>query len=284
MITIVQALKDATIVLKKDHRNLSPRLDCEVLLASLLHVDRSFFLIHGNERIDKEIYFEYQHYIHRRSQGEPVAYIIQKQEFMGLEFYVDQRVLIPRADTEILVETVIELCQNTKDQAVHILDVGTGSGVIGLSVANYVPWSKVVLLDISRDALDVAKLNAKTLHIDNVQFILGDCLGGIAANKFHFILSNPPYISTDDIPKLQREIQKFEPHIALDGGRDGLSYYRRIVRESKEYLLSGGTVVFEIGYDQGEEVMDLFNREGFKAMEKIKDLAGHDRVIMAKWA
>ncbi len=274
---ISQVLNKAVLQLK-EYNKPSPRLDAEVILANLLKVERLYFILNRDEEIEDGVVHEYKNLIQRRCKGEPVAYIVGHQEFMGLDFTVNKDVLIPRADTEILVEYVIEFIKQGRD-SINILDIGTGSGAIGLSIASQFPQCQVTLVDISPRALEVAKENAKRLNIQNPQFALSDCFKNIK-DKYDIIVSNPPYIPAMDIEDLQIEVSTYEPRGALDGGLDGLDFYRTITRCARDYLLKDGLLAFEIGYDQGAAVMGLLEENGYSDVKKIKDLGGNDRVVV----
>ena len=209
--------------------------------------------------------------------GRPLQYITNKQEFMGLDFYVDENVLIPQPDTEILVEEVINACKSFDD--VYVLDICTGSGAIGISIAKNVNDATVTLSDISNKALEIAKKNAKQNDV-NVSFIESDMFEKISG-KFDIIASNPPYIKTAVINELPKDVQN-EPHLALDGGEDGLDFYRILVEKSKEYLNNGGMLIMEIGYDQKEDVEKLLVDSGYSDVYSKKDLSGNDRIVVAK--
>lgn len=273
---IYQVLNEAVLQLK-EYNKPSPRLDAEVILASLLKVERLYFILNKDREIDDRLIEQYKELINRRCKGEPVAYIVGHQEFMGLEFIVNKDVLIPRPDTEILVEYIMEFVKQRKEN-VNILDIGCGSGAIGLSIASQFSESRITLVDISREALEVAKQNAKRLNIANAQFVLSDCFENIN-EMYHIIVSNPPYIPAADIDNLQIEVSTYEPRGALDGGLDGLDFYRRIIREAKNYLQKDGLLAFEIGYDQGDAVMSLLEENGYSNVKKMKDLGGNDRVV-----
>ena len=276
---INQVLYQAVLELK-EKGNASPRLDAEIILAHLLDVDRIFLLVNKDQELDKSMVEKYKELISRRGKGEPVAYITGHKEFMGLDFIVNKHVLVPRPDTEVLVEYIAEyIYTNQSGQRLNILDLGTGSGAIGLSIASMFPHSKVSLIDISRNALEVAKENAIQLDIANVQFILSDCFENVH-EKYHIIVSNPPYIPAKDIDGLQIEVSIHEPRKALDGGLDGLDFYRRITIEAREHLLNGGLLAFEIGYNQADEVKKLFKENGYLDVLVLKDLGGHDRVVV----
>lgn len=215
-------------------------------------------------------------YVKRRISGEPLQYILGTQEFMGIEFEVAKEVLIPRADTETLVEAVLT---HLAKKGASVLDIGSGSGCVGLSVAYH---NKRVLLrgiDVSDYALALSKRNAKRLGLaDRTDFVRADILTDNLAGKYDVIVSNPPYIRTDVIPTLMDEVQFFEPHLALDGGEDGLKFYRVITEKATKLLNEKGLLAFEIGYDQGVAVSAMMS-EKFDSVQVIKDLAGNDRVV-----
>lgn len=212
----------------------------------------------------------------RRINGEPLQYILGTEEFMGIEFEVAKDVLIPRADTETLVETVLK---HLNKNGATLLDIGCGSGCVGLSIA-YLN-SRVCLrgVDISDSALKLSKRNAKKLGLsERAEFVKADILSDSLPGKYDVIVSNPPYIRTDVIPTLMREVQFYEPHLALDGGGDGLKFYRAITEKAPRLLNEKGLLAFEIGFDQGEEVCELM-KKSFDNVKVIKDLAGNDRVV-----
>lgn len=214
----------------------------------------------------------------------PIQYITNHQEFMKLDFYVDENVLIPQPDTEILVEEVLKYVdQNlkTNNHTIKILDICTGSGAIAISLAKYIENSEVTATDISNKAIQIAKLNAeKNLVHKKINFIESDMFTNIPLEHYDIIVSNPPYIETSIIPTLSKEVQK-EPHIALDGGVDGLDFYKTIIDNSTHYLNTDGKVFLEIGYNQKQSLFDLINKSyPNKIPECIKDLSGNDRVII----
>lgn len=213
--------------------------------------------------------------IKRRLSGEPLQYITGTAEFMGLEFEVNPYTLIPRQDTETLVESVIKLA---KDGA-KILDIGTGSGCIGISLAKYIKGAEVTLADISEGALKNAKKNAELNNV-KVRCVRLDILNEIPEGKFDIIVSNPPYIETDIIKGLSKDVRDYEPLSALDGGADGLVFYRRITEIAPELLNGGGILAYEIGYNQGESAANIV-RDKFGNAQVIKDLCSNDRVIIA---
>lgn len=269
----------------------TPLLDAQLILCYTLNVDKLYIYTHRDDKVSDEAVDKFFEFINRRKEGYPIQYIIGRQEFMGLNFNVAEGVLVPRPDTEILVEKVIEIVNNSflKDKKrVNIVDIGTGSGAIALSLAYYLKNAFVYSIDISKKALEVAVKNCKKFEVqDRVLFLEGDLFKPLSTlnveNNIDIIVSNPPYIPTDEIEELQIEVSKYEPRIALDGGKDGLDYYREIVKGLSKYLTNHGVVAFEIGYNQGQDVKKFLEDSGlFKKIEIIKDLAGHDRVVVGE--
>lgn len=219
----------------------------------------------------------------KRRRRIPLAQILGRQSFYGLDFFVNEDVLIPRADTECLVDLVLEdyadLAKQAGSSSLNILDLCTGSGCIGISVAKHLPYQELLLVDLSEKALVVAKKNAEKHLGENVTLLQSDLLTGVQGKKFSLLLSNPPYIVSRVIPGLDREVSEYEPKLALDGGEDGLVFYRRIAKEAKAVLLPGARLYLEIGYDQGESVKDIFQKEGYEAVEVFPDLSGNPRVL-----
>ena len=219
----------------------------------------------------------------KRRRRIPLAQILGRQSFYGLDFFVNEDVLIPRADTECLVDLVLEdyadLAKQAGYSSLKILDLCTGSGCIGISVAKHLPYQELLLVDFSEKALAVAKKNAEKHLGENVTLLQSDLLTEVRGKKFSLLLSNPPYIVSRVIPGLDREVSEYEPKMALDGGEDGLVFYRRIAREAKAVLLPGARLYLEIGYDQGESVKDIFQKEGYEAVEVFPDLSGNPRVL-----
>lgn len=219
----------------------------------------------------------------KRRRRIPLAQILGRQSFYGLDFFVNEDVLIPRADTECLVDLVLEdyadLAKQAGSSSLNILDLCTGSGCIGISVAKHLPYQELLLVDLSEKAFAVAKKNAEKHLGENVTLLQSDLLTGVQGKKFSLLLSNPPYIVSRVIPGLEREVSEYEPKMALDGGEDGLAFYRRIAKEAKAVLLPGARLYLEIGYDQGESVKDIFQKEGYEAVEVFPDFAGNPRVL-----
>lgn len=266
-------------------------LDARLLLEYICHTNRNDLLVHGDREVSPEDVEKYLAWIDKRATHVPLQHITGVQEFMGLEFDVNEHVLIPRQDTEILVEEILkDLHDGTR-----ILDMCTGSGCILISLLNYSNDCEGVGVDISAEALEVAKENASKLlsqKQDDTKFSfvesdLFSCfdksvLNGESVDKFDIIVSNPPYIRSDVIPTLMEEVRLHEPIGALDGTEDGLFFYRKITKQSKDYLQNGGKLFYEIGYDQGDAVKDIMETAGFLDVKVIKDFAGLDRVVYGR--
>ena len=273
-------------ILKKEINNLKQNnienstLKAKILLANILNVKKEYLLIHSEEEVKQEDKIKYENCIKELIKGKPLQYITNKQEFMGLNFYVDENVLIPQPDTEILVEKAIEIAETTQKN--KILDMCTGSGCIAISLAKNINNVQITAVDISNSALNVANKNAINNNVENkIKFINSDMFNNIE-EKFDIIVSNPPYIETETINKLEIEVQN-EPHVALDGGIDGLKFYKIIANNAFEYLNENGYLLLEIGYNQQKSVTQLLQDTGkYKNIETIKDLGGNYRVVIAR--
>ena len=251
-------------------------LDAWYLLQMVCKIERSYYYVHGEEDITQDAQKEYEIAVQKRAEHIPLQYIIGEQEFMGLRFKVNSNVLIPRQDTETLVEQVLKIVK----PGMKVLDLCTGSGCVLISVLKNAPELTGMGSDISKTALLVAKENAK-LHEVDAEWVRSDLFDNIT-ETFDVIMANPPYIPTGEILSLMPEVRDFEPENALDGGADGLDFYRKIAGQVKDYLNPGGYVYMEIGYDQGEAVSELMRNAGFTEVEVIKDLARNDRVVKGK--
>lgn len=251
-------------------------LDAWYLLQMVCKIERSYYYVHGEEDITQDAQKEYEIAVQKRAEHIPLQYIIGEQEFMGLRFKVNSNVLIPRQDTETLVEQVLKIVK----PGMKVLDLCTGSGCVLISVLKNAPELTGMGSDISKTALLVAKENAK-LHEVDAEWVRSDLFDNIT-ETFDVIMANPPYIPTGEILSLMPEVRDFEPENALDGGADGLDFYRKIAGQVKDYLNPGGYVYMEIGYNQGEAVSELMRNAGFTEVEVIKDLARNDRVVKGK--
>ena len=249
------------------------KIDAWLLLEKVCRIDRSFYYLHMEEELSEEQVHEYEIALKKRAERVPLQYIEGETEFMGLRFKVNSNVLIPRQDTETLVEEALKVVE----PGMRVLDMCTGSGCIIISILHNACDVTGMAVDISKQALNVAKENAKMNEVA-VLFERSDMFDNVTGN-FDVIVSNPPYIPTVVIPKLMPEVRDFEPMDALDGKEDGLYFYRRIADECKKYLNPGGRILVEIGYDQGEAVSELFAQAGLSDVKVIKDLAKNDRVV-----
>ena len=292
-------------------------LEVRLLLQESFSLNTASYLLRKQELLCKtgieqteilqKLHSFYENFEKRRKRI-PLAQILGRQSFYGLDFFVNEDVLIPRADTECLVDLVLEdyaelakqgektyaekrnsehvsnkhedtVENEANSSSLNILDLCTGSGCIGISVAKHLPYQELLLVDLSEKALAMAKKNAEKHLGENVTLLQSDLLTGVRGKKFSLLLSNPPYIVSKVIPGLDREVSEYEPKMALDGGEDGLVFYRRIAKEAKAVLLPGARLYLEIGYDQGESVKDIFQKEGYEAVEVFPDLSGNPRVL-----
>lgn len=252
-----------------------PEANAWYLFSHCFHMDRSSFFLRRDECADAACAKEYDRLLAKRAKRVPLEHIIHGTEFMGLPFYVNGHVLIPRQDTECVVELALKYCEGKS-----VLDLCTGSGCIGISLAVLGKCREVTLSDISSDALEVAKRNAKENGVDAI-FVESDLFSRITG-KYDLIVSNPPYIPSGEIGHLMPEVRDHDPLLALDGGEDGLSFYRRIIKESRSHLTEGGWLCLEIGHDQGGSVRELMDWEGFVQVIIRQDLAGLDRIVLGK--
>lgn len=255
---------------------MDPELDAWYLLQMVCKIERSYYYAHGEEAVAEDRMREYEIALCKRAERIPLQYILGEQEFMGLKFKVNSGVLIPRQDTETLVEEAIRLVR----PGMRVLDLCTGSGCVLVSILKNVPELSGVGSDISKQALLVAKENAR-YHEVEAEWIRSDLMDQITG-EFDLIVSNPPYIPTGVIGTLMPEVRDFEPVEALDGREDGLYFYRRITAQAAEYLKPEGWLCMEIGYDQGDAVSQLMREAGFSQVEVVKDLTGNDRVVKGK--
>lgn len=278
--TIFEALRKGMIDLKISNIE-EPNLKSRLLMQYVLNASRQYIIVNDKEELNKLKEKQYFDAIKLLKSGVPIEHITHQKEFMKLNFFVDNNVLIPRQDTEILVEEVIKIAKKIK--AKNILDLCTGSGAIGISLAKYLTETKIVATDISNDALNIARKNAVINNVQNQMiFINSDLFTNLEAQKFDIIVSNPPYIKTNVIEKLDIQV-KNEPNIALDGGKDGLDFYRKIIKESYQYLKYNGYLCLEIGFDQKDDVVNILNEtENFKNIYCKKDLGDNDRVIVGQ--
>ena len=251
----------------------------KILVSHIYKIEKDKLILHYEDEIKQEKFFEYKNLIEKVASGIPVQYITNNQAFMKMNFYVDENVLIPQPDTEILVQEII--C-DYKGRPCKILDICTGSGAIGIALARYIAESSIIACDISAKAIQIAKLNAeKNLVHKKVKFICSDMFENINDRDFDVIVSNPPYIETHIIDTLDRQV-KNEPRIALDGGEDGLNFYRIIANTAYKYLKDRGKIFLEIGYNQKDAVTNILKENGhYDDIYSKKDYGGNDRIIVS---
>lgn len=278
--TIREAITKASIKLKTQNID-SPKQKARLLMQYVLHKNRQYLIVYDEKKLtpnQEERYFEG---VSRMLQGIPLQHITHLQEFMKMNFYVNKDVLIPRQDTEVLVEEVIKIAKRIN--AKKILDLCTGSGAIAISLAKYIENSQITATDISEKALEIAEKNAIEQKVDRqIAFLQSDLFNDIPKEKYDIIVSNPPYIKKDIIKTLNQEVQK-EPIIALDGGIDGLKFYHKIISNSYEFLKYGGYLCLEVGYDQKIDVIELIEKEEkYVNTYGKKDLYDNDRIIITK--
>ena len=274
---IFNILQQATEFLKSNNIK-EAQLDAEILLCGILEVSRSKLYILRRESITEEQYKKYKEYLNRRITREPVDYILGNSEFMGLNFNVNSNVLIPRQETELIVEHANKFIKETK--AKNILDLCTGSGCVAVSLAYYNDNVSVVASDVSEAALEVAKSNALINNVsEKIKFIKSDMFNNIIDEKFDIIISNPPYVKNDEYKGLEKEIF-FEPKIAFLADDDGLTFYRIIAQKAKQYLNKKGMLLLELNSNISSKVADLFN--DFNSVSIVKDYSGLDRILIAQ--
>lgn len=279
MVDIKKALELGIEYLGKTEYN-NPMLEAKLLLAYVLGKDKDKLFFCLNETVEEDKYKEYNRLLEKRKSGYPIQYIIGTQEFMCLEFKTDENVLIPRPDTETLVENVIKIAEEKYyGKTIRILDLCTGTGAIGISLATYLPLAMVDCVDISDIAVNLARENSVLNRVDDRVEVFKSDLFSEVKREYDIIVSNPPYIETDVIQTLQTEVAVYEPKLALDGGEDGLDFYKQITKESVDYIKEDGILAFEIGYNQGAVVKALMEIDYYD-VEIIKDLGENDRVVL----
>ena len=280
--TIGELLIDGNKILKEANVE-TYILDTQLLLGKVLGKDKLYLIMNKEEEVSKFKEREFYRLINKRKEKMPIKYILNNAEFMGLDFYVQEGVLIPRGDTEILVEEVLKIIED--DREYHVCDLCCGSGAIGISIGCLRENTNVDLIDYYDIPEKVTKRNIIKHNLNSrATFIKSDLLEEVISKqkKYDILVSNPPYIKEEVIETLMDDVKKYEPHTALSGGKDGLYFYRKIVDDSDKILNENGILAFEIGHDQGKEVSDLMVEKGYKNVRVVKDLAGHDRVVIGE--
>ena len=262
----------------------NPRLDAEVLLSALLGRDRMYLYVHFDEPLEQEELAQFRSYVKERAAHMPLAYVLGRREFMGLDFRVTRDTLIPRPDTEILAQCAVDFLRARLEAGATatIADIGTGTGAIALSTLHYTEGTRADAVDISPAAAAVARENAEMLGLtERIDIHVGDLLAPLAGRRYDMILSNPPYIPTADIAGLMPEVRSYEPHLALDGGTDGLNIYRRLMADAPALLNEGGAIAVEVGIDEAAAVAALaMAHSRIVRTETLKDLGGIERVVV----
>ena len=256
------------------------QLDSEIILSSILKKKREQIIINSEEKVSKSNINNFNKLIIRRSTKEPLAYILKNKEFWSKNFFVNRDTLIPRPETELLCDILIRLFKNKNP---HILDIGTGTGCILLSILSEIIKAKGIGIDISKKAIEVAKKNSKSLDLDKRAKFLTRSLDNIRNYKFDLIVSNPPYVKSSDIKNLSDDVRKFEPKIALDGGKDGLDVIKKVIYKSKTILKKLGLLALEIGNGQYYKVSQILKEQGFREQLLIKDYQDNIRCILARF-
>ena len=275
---IQSAINEGTTILKNSFIKTF-KLDTEILMAKALGSNREYIIL-NNKKILNDVSLDYfKRLIKERARGKPIAYIINKKFFWNYEFYIDKNTLIPRPDTEIIIEESLKLTKY-KDK-INVLDIGVGSGCILLTFLKERKNSYGTGIDISKKSIDISKINAKNLNVESrVKFYKTD-IDKFAKGKYDLVISNPPYIKSCDLKYLERDVINFEPKLALDGGLDGLSKIRKVINKSSELIKKNGKFVLEIGFNQKNKVIKLLNKRGFYINSTLKDFANNDRCIVS---
>jgi len=272
------AINNAFTELKKNNIK-SALLDCEILMAQAIKKNREFVILNSNQKIEKKKYSYFKKLINERSKGKPIAYIIGKKAFWKYEFLINEKVLIPRPDTEMIIEEVLKLYK-FKDK-INLLEIGVGSGCIILSILKEKINFYGTGIDISDDCIKMCQINANIHGLKNKLKLIKTNIDNYNIGKYDLIISNPPYIKKLDLRNLYKEISYFEPNLALDGGLEGTSEIRKVINKSSELIKKGGKLILEIAYDQTKEVRGLLRTKGFYINSVVKDLAKNDRCIIS---
>jgi release factor glutamine methyltransferase len=271
-------LNEGINILKKN-KIPNPQLDSEILLSNLIKRDKKYIILNPKELINSEQLGKFRCLIERRKKKEPIAYIINKKEFWRDEFFVNKDVLIPRPDTELIIEQVLKIYSN--DKQLQVLDIGTGSGCILLSILKERPNFYGTGIDISKKSINVSKFNAKQLNLMNRVKFLDSSVDNFKIGKYDLVVSNPPYIEQLNLKYLEKDVVNFEPKLALSGGLDGLSKIRKVINKAKILIKKKGKFILEIGFNQKNKVKKILKEEGFYVNKAIKDYGNNDRCIIS---
>ncbi len=274
---IYSAIKSGTEILNRELIKTA-KLDSEILLAEVIKRDRKYILLNPKDIIDQKNLISFKKLIKERSNRKPVAHIINKKFFWRSEFIVTKDTLIPRPDSEIIIDNVLKLVKNKNN--LNVLDIGIGSGCLLLSILRERKDFYGTGIDISKNCLKISKINALNLKVNTRLKLLKSNVDKFSFGKYDLIISNPPYINTSNLKYLEKDVASFEPRLALDGGSDGLSEIRKVIKKSSELIKVGGKFILEIGFDQKNKVINLIKKEGFYINNTKKDLANNDRCII----
>ena len=278
MINIDRALIQGSSILKKNDIQ-SPRLDSEILMSKVIKKDRKYIIFNLDKKIKKSLFYNFIDLIKKRSLGKPIAYLIGKKDFWKYEFEISENVLVPRPDTELIVEKVLSLTKNR--HKLNILDIGTGSGCILISILKEKKGFYGTGLDVSKKCIDLCKINSIKFKTEGRSKFIKSDIDNFSCGKYDLIISNPPYISKIDFKYLEKDITNFEPKLALIGGIDGLSAVKKVINKSSELIKKSGKLILEIGFDQKNKVIGLLKNKGFYINETLKDFANNDRCIIS---
>ena len=275
---IQSAVIEGTNILKS--RSIqTAQLDAEILMAKVLETNRKYIILNYNKDLKDKNFKNFKSLIKERANRKPIAYLLNNKFFWNNEFYVNKNTLIPRPDTEIIVEQVLKFTKNKNE--INILDIGVGSGCILLSILNERKKFIGTGIDISKNSLDICKINAKKLSVEKRTKLYKSDVDKFTQGKYDLIVSNPPYIKSIDLKYLESDILEFEPKLALDGGLDGLSVIRKVIKKSSELIKRNGKFILEIGFNQKNKVIKLLNKKGFYINSTVKDYAKNDRCIVS---
>ena len=276
--TLESAIKSGYQKLRKNNIK-SALLDSEILLSKAINKSREYLILNSNQDMNEKEYNFFAKMIKQRSQGKPIAYLVGKKNFWKYEFNINEKVLIPRPDTEVIIEQVLKIYK--KKNKINFLDIGVGSGCILLSILKEKKDFNAIGIDVSRHALKVCKINANKLKVKNRVKLFKSDIDKFFKGKYDLIISNPPYIKNLDLKYLEKDVSRFEPRQALDGGIDGISEIRKVIKKSSELIKYGGKLILEIAFNQKQEVIKLLKKNGFYINSVVKDLGKNDRCIIS---
>ncbi|MDA9615825.1 peptide chain release factor N(5)-glutamine methyltransferase [Candidatus Pelagibacter sp.] len=275
---IANTLNQGINILQKN-KICNPQLDCEILLSSSIKRDKKYIILNPTEPLNSEQLDKFKSLIERRKKGEPIAYIINKKEFWKNEFFVNKNVLIPRPDTELIIEQALKIYP--KESQLQVLDIGTGSGCILLSILKERQKFYGTGIDISKKSINVSKYNAKQLNLTNRVKFFNSSIDNFEIGKYDLVVSNPPYIELKNLRYLENDVVNFEPKLALSGGLDGFSKIRKVINKTKDLIKKNGKFILEIGFKQKDKVKKILKEDGFYVNKAIKDYGNNDRCIIS---